>query len=157
MPVLALRSELALHTRCENQIANEINRGGSLAGDFLQAADIRAKYRFEFHRPTSPSRVYNCHGLSFGSRRTWIHDPKEIAKILADDDYEIVPFDQVMPGDIAVYYVNGDAEHSGVVIKVEPLQPPMILSKWGFLHEVVHKVANCPYDARQVRYYRISK
>jgi hypothetical protein len=157
MAVLAITSQLALHTRCENQIANEINRGPIRYGDQLQAHDFETEYGVPcIHRPVQPSRKYNCHGLTFASRRTWIEAPAEIAKIIKDDEYEEVPFDRVLAGDIAVYYVDGDAEHSGLVVSVNDLKVPIVLSKWGACHEVVHPVAQSRYDASNVKYYRIT-
>jgi hypothetical protein len=153
--VLPLRSQLALHTRCENQIANEIDREPVRFGDTLQVAHWTNQYPSELHRPVNPSRKYNCHGLSFASRRTWIFESQEIAKIIRDDEYQEVHYNEVEPGDIAVYYVDGDAEHSGIVVSVDELKVPTILSKWGPCHEVVHKVARCPYRADNVKYYRI--
>ena len=34
------------------------------------------------------SPTYNCHGLTFTSRRTKITDPEAIANIIADDRYD---------------------------------------------------------------------
>lgn len=79
------RSELALHTRCENQIANQINREPVRFGDTIAVSIFEKRYPYELHRPVNPSRKYNCHGLSFASRRTWIDNSQEIVKILVDD------------------------------------------------------------------------
>lgn len=158
MPILQLRSELALHTRCENQVTNEINREQVRAGDVLQVQAFNTKYRDAIHRPVGPSRKYNCHGLTFASRRTWIHEAQEVRKILSDDEYEkIAPPEVIMPGDIAVYFKDGDIEHSGIVVGISPgeLRVPIILSKWGACHEVVHRVYESEYDSRNVGYYRI--
>jgi len=154
MPILELSSQLDLHTRCENQVENEIDRRPVRAGDEQACEDCRRAYPNARHRPTPPSRKYNCHGLTFAARRTWIWKPSEITKILNDDEYEPVNLCDIMPGDIAVYTRNGDVEHSGVVI--EGGYVPMILSKWGPAHEVLHRVNDCPYDAMQVSYYRIT-
>ena len=151
--ILLPRSELRLDTRCENQVINEINREPVRFGDALATRDFERQYPLGQHRPVGPSRKFNCHGLTFASRRTWIDRPEEIRKILEDDDYEQV--DEVMPGDIAVYYKDGDVEHSGVVLRISEMNVPMILSKWGACHEVVHHFAQCPYDCGQVVYYRI--
>lgn len=76
-------------------------------------------------------------------------------RILSEDDYRIIAVNDVEPGDIAVYYLNGDVEHSGVVVSVSGLKVPIVLSKWGDLHEVIHQVPLCPYDSTMVVYYRI--
>jgi hypothetical protein len=157
MKILLPRAELRLETRCENQIANEINREPVRYGDRLLADDFERKFSQGLHRPVAPSRKYNCHGLTFASRRTWIHSPREIAKILTDDDYKTVaPPETVLPGDIAVYYsTEGDAEHSAIVLTIERFGVPKVLSKWGAGREVVHMLGNCPYDASNVKYYRV--
>jgi hypothetical protein len=76
-----------------------------------------------------------------------------VRRILEDDEYQEVTLQDLMPGDIVVYVQNGDAEHSGIVISGLPI--PMILSKWGPAHEVIHRVTDCPYNAAQINYYRI--
>lgn len=153
MPILLMRSQLALHTRCENQVSNEIDRSPLRAGDALAVEDYKRKYSSSRHRPVAPSRKYNCHGLTFASRRTWIWAPEEIAKILRDDEYEQVALEDVLPGDVVVYFTNGDAEHSGVVVGLQIV--PIILSKWGAAHEVIHRVNECPYNASQISYFRV--
>jgi len=154
MPFLSLRSELNLHTRCENQIQNEIDRRPPRAGDQRLCEDYRRDYPNAQHRPTTPTRQYNCHGLTFACRRTWIWKSSEVAKILTDDEYQPIELRDVLPGDIVLYTQNGDVEHSGIVIKSGYV--PIILSKWGPAHEVVHRVNDCPYDAAQVSYHRIT-
>lgn len=65
-----------------------------------------------------------------------------------------VPLAQVLPGDVAVYYTNGDAEHSGVVLE-KPGLIPKLLSKWGNAQEFVHWANDSPYDATDIRYFRM--
>jgi cytochrome P450 len=137
MPLLQLTSQLDLHTRCENQIENQIDRRPIRAGDQILVEDHKRNFPNAVHRPVGPSRKYNCHGLTFASRRTWIWKPAEVAKILADDEYVRVELADVLPGDIVLYVQNGDIEHSGIVMSLGPV--PMILSKWGPAHEVVHR------------------
>jgi len=55
-----------------------------------------------------------------------------------------------------VYYVDGDVEHSGMVVDKGDIAGPRILSKWGFCHEVIHRIPECPYDAGRVVFYRIT-
>ena len=103
------------------------------------------------------SPIYNCHGLTFGSRRSMIWEPQEIMKIIEEDDYVMVDMKDVREGDIIIYFAdNGDAEHSGLVIG-EELGLPLILSKWGPGREAVHIYVQCPYKSDNVRFYRISK
>lgn len=157
MPILLLKTELQMQTRCSNQIANELNHEAVPAGSMFAVEDNIKKFKTAIHRPVLPSSKYNCHGLTFASRRTKIAEAQEVLKILKDDDYTVVPAGKVLPGDIAVYYKDGDVDHSGIVVQIEaPFNVPIILSKWGFLQEAVHRVANCPYDASNVIYYRIT-
>jgi hypothetical protein len=149
-------AELNLHSRRLDQIKNLISWTPVHYGVTLQVADFKRQYSRATHRPVSPSRKYNCHGLTFASRRTWIDEAPEIRKILADDEYVVVSRADVLPGDVVVYYVNGDPEHSGVVVGKDDMAGPLILSKWGVCHEVIHWIPDCPYDAGQVVFYRIT-
>ena len=152
MSILLPREPLNLHTRMKHQVDNEIDRTAPRPGDQIACQDYAAKYKAALHRPVGPSRAYNCHGLVFACRRTWIHESREISRILSDDDYQEVEFSKILPGDIVVYFKQGDAEHSGVVINSEG---PKILSKWGACQEVVHKLWECPYDSDVRKFYRI--
>lgn len=109
---------------------------------------------------TVPIPIYNCHGLTFASRRTRIFYSDEIQKILADDGYTEVKIDEVKPGDIIVYYSgDGDVEHSGLVVS-EPdkqLKIPYIVSKWGCYREMFHWANDCPYTFMNAKYYRVTK
>ena len=109
-------------------------------------------------RTKKPTSTYNCHGLVFGSRRTQIDDPEVVRKILDDDGYKQIKHEKVRAGDIILYIVDGDIEHSGIV--VEPansrnLNQTMVVSKWGTFTEVHHPHHQCPYDSSIVEYYRI--
>ena len=105
--------------------------------------------------------VYNCHGLTFAAKRTSVGEASVIRKILDDDKYvKLSDGNQVLPGDIVLYVGDdGDIEHSGLVVeRPDPqLKIPRVLSKWGKGSEVVHWVANCPYDSGNLEYYRITK
>lgn len=118
---------------------------------------ILAKYFVKSIR-TDPSPIYNCHGLTFASRRTRIPDSSDVATILQDDHYKRIERHQdVLPGDIVIYVdENGDLTHSGVVVENDsPLFVPMICSKWGDGPEVIHAVANVhPLYGSEHRFYR---
>ena len=152
--VLGMTAELQLQTRGENQVKNEINREPRRYGDELAVNDFIAKYHNADHRGRS-SRKYNCHGLSFASRRTSIEDPQEVLKILSEDDYKEIPLEKVLPGDVAIYWADGVADHSGIVIQLSQ-NPRMarILGKWGFCHEVIHWTNDSPYSG-ELKYYRV--
>lgn len=156
MHLILQTAELRLDSRRQNQIRNLISWEPMHYGAMLQVAAHRRRYSTAIHRPVSPTRKYNCHGLTFGSRRTWIDEATEVKKILLDDEYVEVGRGEVLPGDVVVYYVDGDVEHSGVVVDRGDIAGPLILSKWGFCHEVIHRIPECPYDAGHVVFYRIT-
>jgi hypothetical protein len=137
--------------------------------------------RFEWHllgehldrfknaeRVSEACPVYNCHGLTFGSRRTQISPP--IFPILDDDGFDKVPSEKdVRPGDIVIYSdARGEVTHSGFVVwrnKVELVEGtqsiiPMVWSKWGKGYEMIHAVGECPYLESQgdvFTYYRLKR
>ncbi len=116
--------------------------------------DHKRKYPNGRHRPVGPSAQYNCHGLTFGSRRTKIPS-SQVEKILDEDDYKEICLEEVLPGDVVVYRKDGDIEHSGVVVAGFP--EVWILGKWGQIHEVVHRIQECPYQEAYPSFYRIIK
>ena len=96
---------------------------------------------------TQNSTKYNCHGLTFASRRTSIRHPINIQAILQDDNYqEIDDLTKVRPGDIIVYQSEpGDYTHSGIVVDHAPLSQEIIVcSKWGCGPEVLHVYHEVP-------------
>ena len=148
---------IALETRRGREVANE--QGPTLHwGARKQAGDLAKDYPFARCR-SGPSGFYNCHGLTFASRRTRIEKPSELAKILHDDEYERIERQDVLPGDVVLYIDSetGDIEHSGVVIEVDPLAFK-ILSKWGSASEFIHTELDCPYREYSERaFYRVVK
>lgn len=107
-----------------------------------------------------PTAIYNCHGLVFASRRTGIFEVEEIYKILKEDNYTEVNPNDVLPGDIVLYFsVDGDIEHSGVVVSAPDTitRLPKIYSKWGKYCEAVHYANICPYECTNLKYYRTDK
>lgn len=98
----------------------------------------------------SISATYNCIGMAFASRRTWV-EPENVDLILREDGYQLLggPH-EVVPGDI-VLYKNGDGEisHVGVVIERRPKVENgsweiWIVSKWGRDGEYIHKIGDAP-------------
>ena len=108
---------------------------------------------------TAPTPRYNCHGMTFASRRTGIAEREVIAQILHEDGYIEVPAAQALPGDVILYFAeDGDAEHSGIVA-TEPdkdLHVPKVISKWGKYAEFIHWANQCPYNFSMARYFRIT-
>lgn len=113
-----------------------------------------------------PCPVYNCHGLTFGSRRTQVC--LSILPILKDDGFERIPEKDTRAGDIVVYTTGlGEIIHSGFVIGRRPVllahrsefSIPVIWSKWGKGHEMIHPVGECPYmdTGNEASYYRLRR
>ena len=154
--------EIVLQTRR----GNDSNVRNSQINEPLSSKDLhdseifKRSHNFATFR-TGPCGYYNCHGLTFASRRTRIFEAADISKILYDDNYVLVDEKDVLPGDIIMYYRNGDPQHSGIVIYIpmqqEPIEYLKILSKWGSSHEVVHLLKDCPYysSCDSILFYRI--
>jgi hypothetical protein len=151
--ILEATAQLNLHSRSEEQIENLTDRNFPYAGMLLACEAVKQRYRNCVHRPIGPTAKYNCHGLTFASRRTGI-EGKNVDKILKQDEYEEVQIGAVMAGDIVVYrnFDTGDAEHSGIVIQTHPNL--LVLSKWGDAHEAIHRIDDGPYVGRKT-FHRI--
>lgn len=111
-------------------------------------------------RRSEPTPHYNCHGMTFASRRTGIFEESVIQQIIAEDRYFEVPEANVLPGDVILYIDSfGLVEHSGIVIeepKPENLNIPRVCSKWGKYAELLHLSTHCPYNLSNVKYYRMN-
>ena len=118
-------------------------------------ADIPRKHQRAKPR-TAPSPVYNCHGLTFASRRTRIFEGRDVQRILDDDEWAQVDNKEVLPGDIVVYVSDdGDMSHSGIVVELTDFGVPWVCSKWGSAGEYIHLATDTPpiYQGIQ-KYYR---
>lgn len=110
----------------------------------------------------SPSPIYNCHGMSFASRRTNIDKSTEIRKILADDGYEKIEQKQTLPGDLVLYVTpeNSDIAHSGTLTSCEHPENSLsiikVISKWGKFKEIIHNLNDCPYKNCRIEFYRLT-
>lgn len=148
---------IALQTKLCNDIANW--QPDALATSVLnQIADLPVKYPKMIPRSGSIA-TYNCHGYTFASRRTWIEAVSEIQKILSEDGYREIPSNQMLAGDVIIYFdSDGDAEHSGFVVVParEPMGIPTVCSKWGGYAEVIHAANYGPYNSGRWKFYRIA-
>lgn len=95
---------------------------------------------------TDMSALYNCHGLTFACRRTRIEETNDVLRILLDDHWAEVDLQDVLPGDIVVYFSEeGEANHSGLVVTYDQdSKLPMICSKWNLGGEYIHAISDCP-------------
>jgi hypothetical protein len=149
---------LALDTSCANPIDNErIYEISPHDANLFRRFD--KDYGATVERRCDPTPIYNCHGLTFGSRRTGIFESKILHQILTEDGYVEIDKDAVLEGDIILYFDDsGDFEHSGIVIsrpKPDNLGIPLVCSKWGKYAEVLHWGNNCPYNFSNVKYFRL--
>jgi hypothetical protein len=151
---------LKLDTRKSNHVANFCETKSPLPRDLLIAEDLKSTHFSAKHRPTNVCYTYNCHGVTFASRRSQITSSAAVRTILSDDGYVKVSDNEVIPGDIILYIAeDGDIEHSGVVLNVQVEQIStaiQVLSKWGSSHEVIHLHRDCPYAPDKYEYYRIT-
>lgn len=148
---MAIRLETSRRTGIDNHQDSELS-----AYHVNWARDLAARYPRAQPR-TEQSPCYNCHGLTFASRRTRIEKSSGIQRILMDDDYHEILMKDVLPGDIVIYYSEtGDPNHSGVVVEFRPpLLVPIICSKWSNAGEFIHGLRDCPtIYGPEIRFYR---
>jgi hypothetical protein len=95
---------------------------------------------------TGSSALYNCHGLTFASRRTRVFDTQEVHRILSDDKWLELVIEDVRAGDIVVYYSEeGEANHSGIILECDAeFRLPIVCSKWGHAGEYIHRLSDVP-------------
>jgi hypothetical protein len=157
-PIIGQRHSIVLQTRKGNSVQNYSDDTPPIPGTLAECAAYKRRYVAATHRPTQATSGYNCHGLTFASRRTNIYDSSELRRVLHEDEYQSVPFPPgpIHPGDIVLYLQNGDIGHSGVVVQTMDLLGGIrVLSKWGGCHEVVHMLSDCPYSPATFEFWRI--
>lgn len=155
-----------IYTRMENEIKLQTRTGADIPNfqskelsifEANQAPDLEHEWH-PLEKRTAALPFYNCHGMTFASRRTTVGD-ETVGLILTEDGYEEIPADKVLPGDTIVYYsIEGDPEHSGIVITrphSSPLNVPEVISKWGKYSELHHLANMCPYTFAGAKYFRI--
>lgn len=151
---------ITIQTRCGNPIENRQVYDFS-ASELSSMPDYRRDYPGARFR-NKPNPIYNCYGMTFACARTTV-GPESVQMILDHDGYtEIQNVDDVLPGDVIIYYnENGELWHSGIVVSKpsdEPTKIPWVVSKWGKYSEAYHQAYDCPYrPIAQVRYWRITK
>ena len=143
------RAYLPLATRCGTIIPNERRHE-------LPPAALRAAVEFwERARPNarlrSATAVYNCMGLIFASRRTWV-DPDDLDTILEEDEYrQLAGAHEAQTGDVIVYRDRRDHSvcHVGVIVEIKPeIQTASwkitVISQWGAMGEYFHLIDDVP-------------
>ena len=143
------RKALKLSTRRGNHIRNERRREWH-PDRLRRSVQVWANER-PYAALRSISAVYNCSGLVFATRRTWI-DNEEWPQIRDEDEYRpVTGLNQAQVADVVVY--RGGSEnsvtHVGLVIgkklDVErAVWEITVLSKWGPQGEYSHRVDYLP-------------
>ena len=152
-----IRYELALETKRRTKIPNEVFWGSGITGFDFALADIERRYSDPpgFVRRLGYVPTYNCHGLTFASRRTTVLS-EDVRQILPNDGYKQINRSDALAGDVVLYVAgNGDVEHSGIILYREQLLV-LVLSKFGNLHEVVHRLDTLPdYSFNSIEFWRM--
>jgi len=145
------RRALPLSTRKGNHIPNEIRPEAPPAR--MKAARDLVMKRFPNNEERSLTQIYNCMGLVFASRRSWI-DIDSLPVILQDDEYHLVSdLKDARIGDLVVYGNGGNsgAAHIGMIVRKEPnLQKASwnikVMSQWGADGEYLHAMEDVPTE-----------
>jgi hypothetical protein len=158
-PLGGFKKSIKLQTANGTDIPNdqflEIDDGAEIS----KLTAFHSKYGTSIEQRSQPSGMYNCHGLTFASRRTWIGDDASLPVILSEDRYDEVPPDAVLPGDIILYFgPDGTVVHSGWVVTNARTVAlvPQIVSKWGSSAEFVHWANQSPYRGSW-KFFRINR
>ena len=87
-----------------------------------EALDAGRQYVLQNHstaRLRSLTATYNCIGMVFANRRTWV-EPAHVQMILNEDGYEEIDPKDVVPGDIVIYRDDArEISHVAVVVAHE--------------------------------------
>ncbi len=156
---------LLLQTYDETNIPNSIEPDP--AQNYVRLAE--QSWRMQILSATRlgiPTGRYNCHGLTFASRRTCLGkegDPKAVDNLLQRDLYKLVYQPQI--GDIVVYRdkQSKEIEHTGFVVTIEKIdfaaekEIIRVWSMWGSIGEFLHKLQNTPYDDCIIEFWRLGQ
>ena len=150
--------ELPLATKQGRHIPNEQREEAPLA-----SMDARKEQVLLSHpdiRVRSLRSDYNCMGMVFANRRTWI-DPEHLQIILVDDGYRQANDEtELQPGDVVVYRDDsGEVSHVGLVTEVridvaQASREIFVLSQWGRYGEYFHRIDDVnPWLGTPVEYW----
>ena len=136
---------IPLGTKSGTQVRNERRRERS--PDSLRAAVRIIAENHPLARLRSITSTYNCVGMVFASRRTWV-DTDDVLLFLNEDGYRQVRAPEV--GDVIVYRNDrSEVKHVGVIIDNRPVEHPghpflLVMSKWGGDGEYLHALSDAP-------------
>ena len=135
---------LPLATRKGQHIPNE-RRLQRPPASMIAARDIVLTHH-PSARVRSLSSMYNCMGMAFASRRTYI-ESEHLELILDGDNYQRVPHEsELAVGDIVIYRdQNGEPVHVAMVSDVrtnlrDATWEVFVISQWGGDGEYFHRV-----------------
>jgi hypothetical protein len=117
----------------------------------LQAALKLAKQISPNAECRSLTAMYNCVGMVFASRRTFV-DCKHLGLILQDDGYKTVRQESVVQGDIVIYRRDSIPQHIGIIYEIRDVSilhdgshhQIWVLSQWGEDGEYLHELEKVP-------------
>jgi hypothetical protein len=104
-------------------------------------------------RMVEPRNECNCHGWIFAGGQFGIYG-LHVPMILEDNGYAVV--DQPQEGDVAIYYSQGMAGHSGLVRGYSASGARLIESKWGPFGVYLHPQDAHPFSG-VCSFYRSSR
>jgi hypothetical protein len=140
---LADKASIELATKLGNHIPNE-QRKELIPSLLLEGIALYEK-NYNIQR-RSLTATYNCLGMVFGVRRTFIDDTY-LDWILKEDGYKsLSDISELEIGDLIIYRNNGKASHVGVVVDItRPLTIDakwivQVMSKWGAGGEYIHSM-----------------
>jgi len=160
MPNLIInnRRTISLQTAEGNDIPNEqyfeIDES-----EWSKIGSFETKYGASIVRRTDPTGIYNCHDLTFASRRTSLYENNFLTTILKDDGYIEVQASDALGGDVILYFEDFGVTHSGLVIESTAnslVKIPKVCSKWGHNAEYIHFANMSPYG-QEYKFYRVRK
>jgi len=107
---------------------------------------------------------YNCVGMVFANRRTFV-EPEQIPMILQDDEYaEVAEMHDLKPGDVVLYMDPNteDIKHVGLVLAAEVMfgtKKIRVLSQFGRDGEYIHDLDDVPrfYGETIIKFYSESR
>ena len=98
-----LRMDSAAGSQIDNYQSDEIS-----PFETASLHSIESQYARWTEERNAPTPRYNCHGLTFASRRTAVDDPSAVQQILEEDGYAEVPRNERLPG---IPLKVGDSRH----------------------------------------------
>lgn len=138
---------LKLYTRLNRFVRNETCSGAP--PERMKAATQIWQQRHPKARLRAAVSTYNCMGLVFANRRTWV-DPDQWELIREDDGYRRLEIkEEPLPGDVVLYRMTEELTHVAVITKVElDLHSSdwvvEVISQWGADGEFIHDMRDVP-------------